>query len=260
MPSYGQNQGIARNASRSEYPNLWRGLVGCWCPSAGQMGDLLPDFSPSRANAKFNVSTLAPSSRGTALTLSGASQQYATIESSFAAPQQMTLSLWLKADSWPTNATVIGSRTTGLFLVDFNSGALNSFFGSTGSTNVGGLGTGTLSAGLWYFLAITRTGADGSASYSGFLNGLRTGSATNKGATRSTAIQIGRDSNNSRYFPGQIDSIMMHSRVLADAEIFALYMGAHPLTPALYVQQRGAAANSILRHRTASRARHLLAA
>jgi hypothetical protein len=39
--------GYARNASESAYPNLWRGLVGWWCPSINPRGgNRLFDLSP----------------------------------------------------------------------------------------------------------------------------------------------------------------------------------------------------------------------
>ena len=45
-PSYGV--GFARNAAQSEYPELWRGLVGLWSPSLGPTGLTLYDWSGNK--------------------------------------------------------------------------------------------------------------------------------------------------------------------------------------------------------------------
>lgn len=47
MQAVTRETGYARNASESAYPNLWRGLVGWWCPSINPRGgNRLFDLSP----------------------------------------------------------------------------------------------------------------------------------------------------------------------------------------------------------------------
>lgn len=62
IPSYGE---AATNAEESEYPELWRGLVGAWVPALGNTGANLPGivFGNSAAlqgSASWSVSCAGP--------------------------------------------------------------------------------------------------------------------------------------------------------------------------------------------------------
>jgi hypothetical protein len=43
LPSF--KQGFARSAAESEFPQLWRGLLGAWVPALGRCGNVLRDAS-----------------------------------------------------------------------------------------------------------------------------------------------------------------------------------------------------------------------
>ena len=51
-PTYGT--GFARYAAESAYPELWRGLVGCWSPALGATGGQLLDWSGHQWNGSWN--------------------------------------------------------------------------------------------------------------------------------------------------------------------------------------------------------------
>lgn len=58
IPSFAQ--GYADSAAVSDAPNLWRGLVGAWCPFLGPTGVMLRDISGYGNHASF-VGGLTPS-------------------------------------------------------------------------------------------------------------------------------------------------------------------------------------------------------
>jgi hypothetical protein len=70
-PSF--KQGFARSAAESEFPQLWRGLVGAWVPALGRCGDVLHDVCGRRRTAVAVGSSVAwtPSLIGPAVDLSG---------------------------------------------------------------------------------------------------------------------------------------------------------------------------------------------
>jgi hypothetical protein len=69
----GFKQGFARSAGESEYPELWRGLAGAWCPALGVQGERL--FDPTRQGAPGTVAngSWASSPAGIGLSFNGAS-------------------------------------------------------------------------------------------------------------------------------------------------------------------------------------------
>lgn len=72
-PSY--QQGFARSAAESAYPQLWRGLVGAWVPSLGPTGGTLYDWSGYRNHGTLTNMDAAtdwtPGERGWKLDLDG---------------------------------------------------------------------------------------------------------------------------------------------------------------------------------------------
>ena len=100
----GQQTGYARNASESANPNLWRGLVGWWCPSVHfRGGQRLLDLSQQRNYATLNNMTnddwLVSRGYG-ALDLDG-TDDYLTAQAGLSTPRQLSLSFWVKLDSHP---------------------------------------------------------------------------------------------------------------------------------------------------------------
>lgn len=75
-PSY--STGFAQWPGMSEYPELWRGLVGAWDPSLGQTGNRLIDLSGNGYHLAAGASspTWVGGKLGTATRYSAASDQY----------------------------------------------------------------------------------------------------------------------------------------------------------------------------------------
>jgi hypothetical protein len=237
MDDYGYSTGIARNASESEYPGLWRGLVGLWCPSAGLQGNRLIDFSMYKNHGTFAASAPSWASGRHGSCLSFSAGNLVNFRDGSLLPQgssTRTLMHWLfltaaqqEMVSWGGNNSV-GQRfasycDTGVLGVECN----------------GGLGTFPFSPdGKWHHIAITVPA--GVTTISGviiYFDGIaKTLSFSSGGTTLNTQATdpiIGAISGaNSFYrFTGKIDDVRIYKRALSSAEIMQSFNGASPLVP-----------------------------
>lgn len=249
MNEYGFNQGIARNSSQSAYPNLWRGLVGLWCPSVGIQGQRLVDFSPYRQDATMlNGPTWYPGRRGYALSLDG-TNDYATIPSgriNTALPS--TICAWI---NYNTSARMTlfsagdqGQSVTPWFGVEVNhfEGGANSFglrYVSGGASTFSNAYSTGLTQGARQHIAMVRTGTS-NADMSFYLNGR---SLTVTSAFQASAVPANATATPALFarvvsgVPGQLtfsglaDDIRFYNRALSAQEIIRIYSGASPLVP-----------------------------
>ena len=70
--------GFAMNQSQAAFPELWDGLIGCWCPFVGPQVNLLLDFSGRKNHGVmtgFTNDAWVPGPRGWALAFAGASEK-----------------------------------------------------------------------------------------------------------------------------------------------------------------------------------------
>lgn len=65
--------GFARCAAESAYPEYWRGLVGCWCPSLGVTGNLIRDWSGHHNHGTNNGADWTVGKYGPCLDFNGSS-------------------------------------------------------------------------------------------------------------------------------------------------------------------------------------------
>jgi hypothetical protein len=233
MDEYGSSAGIARNASESEYPGLWRGLVGLWCPSAGLTGNRLLDYG-GRNN--FTGSSLPWSSGrvGASVSLNGSS--------SFASGNDLGFPTGSGARSfsvWFTCAAVSAGQTRFLFTYGTATGTNYWTVGVSDAAGSKALYVATLSAGV---RGNTLTNIDDGKwhhavwVYNGtteifYFDGLPAGSGAHTVATTlSGTTYIGRVIGGF-YWSGKLDDLRLYNRVLTANEVRQMYFGASPLVP-----------------------------
>lgn len=238
MNGYSFAQGMARNASESEYPNLWRGLVGLWCPSVGVQGSSLIDFSQKSSNALFNTGvTWSPGRKGASVDLSSGNAYLSVANNSNFnfGTGNFTVSWWeFRIATRAGDCTIARDETNEYpaWLFGYSDGGTNLYVymgsGGIGWNIASGEALGPVSLNTWVNFTVTRNGS----SFMAYKNGIVTSMWTSSlGFTPSSlAMVIGLYiSNNSYYFLGKLDDIRIHLRSLSTQEIMQSYMGASPL-------------------------------
>ena len=235
MNKFGYSAGIARNASESAYPNLWRGLVGLWEPGAGLQGNRLIDFSSYKNHGTFAASapSWASGQRGSCLSFSAGNLvnfRDGSLLPLGSSPR--TLMHWLlltaaqqEMVSWGGNITS-GQRfasycDTGVLGFECN-GAWGTFPFSPDSK--------------WHHIAIVVP--NGVTTVSGvvvYFDGIAKALSYNAGGTtlntQAADPIIGAISGANSFFrfTGKISDVRIYKRALSTSEIMHSYMGASPL-------------------------------
>lgn len=235
MNEYGQNGGIARNATESEYPGLWRGLVGLWCPSAGNQGGKLIDFS-GRGNhgTLTNAPTRSSGQKGNALIFNGVNQSVGIASSSSLDLGQISIITCVRANSTPpTSATIVGRQYnagagTQQYVLDFIAGSVLRVgsYNAGESINVSCASTTVVVNGVWYHVAGTYDGV----TWRIYINGKQEASmVAGICASVSEPVVIASSGTSGRFAPISITAVGIHNRALSPREIMASYCGASPL-------------------------------
>jgi hypothetical protein len=219
----------------SAHPQLWDGVVGAWCPSLGPTGSRLHDMS-----GRSNWGTLQNASVLTdwqmtdgqyAINFDGTDNNVRIDRNVLENPSQ-TATAWVKAASFPSayNTVICKDEAVTRYwtLLVKSNGKLAYYVYASGNVSADGTGLTTLTAGRWYFLAMSYSEVAGLA---GYVNGIRDATAAASGSptTGSTFANIGSHfqaltgGSSGRYFNGQIDDIRVYDRVLTLNEIQELY-------------------------------------
>ena len=110
--------GYARSAAESEYPDLWRGLIGAWVPGIDSSPGNLLDLSQRAGIATIDGAVKESSRYGTALRFDGSNDYIALPSISALFTTDATLFLRLKldvntpADGLQTGITTIGTSAS----------------------------------------------------------------------------------------------------------------------------------------------------
>lgn len=228
MDEYGYSAGIARNASESAYPDLWRGLIGLWCPSAGLTGNRLIDYSASRNTSNISTLSWAPGRTGASVNLNGSSDFASGKDKGFP-----TGSGARSVSVWFTCATISGN-TRFWFSYGLLSGndswsigvQASALYASTYSV---GVKSSVLSIddGKWHNAVYVYDGTKELF----YFDGRPVGSAAHTVSTTITGTayigKIGLGYN----WSGKLDDIRLYNRVLTANEVRRMYFGASPLVP-----------------------------
>ena len=230
-PSY--QAGYARNASESENPKLWDGLVGAWMPSLGVTGDTLRDVSGNGNHGTLYDDThFTPTSKGLALDFDRNGDYVAVPPNDKFAfgGSDFTLLQWVKVRSqagagyglWDTlNLGGIGYRSNSLVL--FWSGSLAGY-NKLGVFFQGGVrGTSdALPLNTWHLCGVRRRNA-GTNGADIIANSQKYQFTCNVSLNTSSNV-FGRVSDSSYWLDGRIASSQIWNRALSDAEIKQLYV------------------------------------
>jgi hypothetical protein len=231
MNEYGYSAGIARNASESEYPGLWRGLVGLWCPSAGLTGNRLLDYG-GRNN--FTGSSLPWSSGrvGASVSLDGSSSFASGNDLGFPTGNgARSLSVWFTCA--PTAGSTrflfaMGGSGSNLWTAGVqDAGGFKTLYSSTQIEGARSSAVSNIDDGKWHHAVYCYDGVN----VSFFFDGLPSGSvARTWSASLSGTAYIGKwlGGNN---WSGKLDDLRLYKRVLTADEVRRMYFGASPLVP-----------------------------
>lgn len=227
-PRPGWKSGYARYASESVAPELWRGLIGAWCPNLGYTGNSFPDVSGHRNAGLYNVSSpdLPISQFWEVQDLAGytwnqpagAALAFVTIGAlggvpGFDSPAVKTWMLWAKPRD------LAGGFKT---LMEFGNddpwsginGSTAAYFSAALSFN----GATTLSVDTWHHIAWSNGPANGVSLY---VNGWLDGSGVQDDQTSDT-LGIMRNAGDIN-FPGWVDDARVYNRELSAAEVMQNY-------------------------------------
>ncbi len=240
IPSY--KSGFARNAAKSENPNLWKGLVGLWAPSLGPTGITLRDQSSSQNHGTLTnmdpATDWVASPNGWVLDFDGG-DDYVTIDGlEEDRDGSFSVSVWFKPADIANNVGIILGRgwATGYvgwalrqknsrltFLVP--NAALNGWLANLDCQ------TGVLVNGTWYHIVFVKSGD--------VLIAYQDGEEVDRFTMASAAIgDNGRDffigSGTSNFeaqywWEGQLLSVCIWNRALASSEIQSLYRDSSAL-------------------------------
>lgn len=128
-----------------------------------------------------------------------------------------TITLWVKQVAFsPAIAYPIGTGGNSGVFTEYNAGSdAWGYYDGSGAVDLAGQDLGT---GVWYFLAVTRSGT----SYELFVDNVSDGTATMDGADIS-AITIGTRGGTTLPYKGLIDDVRVFDSVLSSATRAALY-------------------------------------
>lgn len=244
----GYQNGYACNITQAQFPQLWKGLIGGWAPSAGRQGMRLDDISSNRkpgvlVNNTSNTWNSSGGRGGFALAYDG-TNDYTNIVSNIYT-NQGSVSMWFK----PTGLS--GGNDHALFFGNDDVTSSPNYFGmsindDTGvirlGTEVGGFhgvdsASGLTANGRWTNLIMTSNGATWNLYGDGKKTVLTPFAGVNDGMWFSDITSIShyvigsfvRGTENIIPFAGLIGDVMLYDRALDLSEIRLLASGASPL-------------------------------
>lgn len=225
-PSY--KTGFAQWPGMSEYPQLWKGLVGAWDMSLGQTGNKkVFDLSGNGNHATLVNATWVAGKYGYCIEFDGSTTVMSVADSNLIeGMNKLTISLWVwapsgvQADDWAS----VYKKANNIYICIQNGNSNQLFWGvTTGGGFVGGAGSNTsIWDGNWHMLTLVYNGVAVKAYIDGVLDfsGAQTGTLT----TSVNPWYIGNEDGTDNFFAGKIAQILMHrNRALSISEITLLY-------------------------------------
>lgn len=217
--------GWARNAGESQYPELWKSLIGAWCPALGSSGLKLMDLS-GRGN-DGTLTSMDPNTdwmvdqHGQQLDFDGTddSVELGTPES-LKPTTQITIAAWvvLKATPNSSGMRVISKSNGGtgdnwaLILL----ANLKARLRINGSNNDSG---GTLNMNEMNFVCASYDGKQARV----YVNGIRSTEAETNAIPTTNPVSIGRNPSSSiRFLEGSLASVMVWDTGIHDGAVFEL--------------------------------------
>ena len=229
--------GFAPRDYQPQFPELWRGCIGAWCPVLGPTGLTLRDWSGYQNHGtltNFTTSAAWTTLEGHhAIDPDGTNDFVSVPNNTIHNPgARMTAAAWVYLDATPASNGGVVSKSAAtsngwLLYVTQNGGALMTNFGiHSGSF------TGTSAGVTFPVQTLTHIcGTYDGATLRVYINGQQTGNGTAKtGAitASTTALSIGNLYASSQPINGKVLDVMLWDRALSPREI-----NLHALHPAL---------------------------
>ena len=228
-PSY--ENGFAPRDGEPLYPNLFKGLVGAWCPSMGVTGNTLRDLS-----GRNNHGTLTNMDPATdwvidngqyALDFDG-SNDYISFSNSEVGKfyqDNFTVSVWVCSTDSSGYEVIIGrdNLNNRSWVIGYGgSGANFQFFDFVSTKHC--FSTVDPISNKWYLVTVTRQSFDISIYIDGSLNSSTVQSqVTNYNQNAETRFGSRGYTGFEQWFNGQISEVLLYSRALSPNEIKQLY-------------------------------------
>lgn len=241
FPTFGT--GFARNSHNAAFPNLWRGLVGAWCPSLGITGDRLYDISGHNHHCTLTNFAFSGATSNYVLTRNGYALNYDGVNDLGDAGYiyeldafntiNCSISFWMKSSDTTGSAAIItydnnsalspGTDFYLMFKTNFTIGG----FGDNTEYDTGYPSASMRDGKLHHVVVVNRQNAlelwvDNEKKY--------TTAITHSSKTFSSAfaLQFAPAENVARYV-GTIGDVLLYTRSLEPSEIAQLYIGETPL-------------------------------
>lgn len=211
------------------YPQLWDNCIGAWCPSQGQTGAELRDYSGYALHGQSTSGTTwEAKDSGYSLSLSSS---YVSIPNfiNVYPTRNITVSLWYRSRTAPTNPyytsailsnSSLASPYPGFDIRGVSATEYNIAIAIGGSNNTYALGALSLNA--WVHIAFTYDGTNCRTSRNGSLYATTAASGSIDVPT-TTSLRVGDNpAFTPRYFDGHVDDIRIYSRALSQGEVATL--------------------------------------
>ena len=218
QPSW--KQGFARSAAESEYPNLWKGLIGLWVPALGPTGLTLRDVSGWANNG--TLTNMLPATAwmagrlGYCLDYPAANDTVNITPITLSPP--LSLSLWVQHVSYNGNWNIIAGDGWNNYIGRKDDGSFRVVAGGNGRL----IATDTMTTG-WELWTVTYDNAN----WLFYINGVYKNNAAGIG---DTFILEKFGSLLNAYHSFRLAEQFVHNRVLPTSEIQHLYTIPHALT------------------------------
>jgi concanavalin A-like lectin/glucanase superfamily protein len=253
MNEYGTIAGFAHNASQSQYPHLWRGLIGLWVPSAGNTGGQLVDYSPNNNWCWENTTppSWVPGRRGLAASFPAAGAAWVCNNTSITnGLSAMTFMCWVKQNTLDVTAGFFtkgpSAATNAIFMETFSDGMMY-FENNNGSNQYTFFDYSTaVSANVWFHVAGV---FDGSLANNSRLKIYINGRLMTTTSTAAVPATLPTNTSNfylgiyggSSQWNGLLDDMRLYNRALTAREIWQSYTMPSPLVRSPEVYGRAAA-------------------
>ena len=246
-PSY--QSGYARNASESENPQLWDGLVGAWMPSLGVTGETLRDVSGNGNHGTLTNMDAATdwvaTNKGLALDYDGSSHYVNLgfqVQDKLIMSQQASVAVWVKPSADQAESGVVANYDgdasnafrNGILLRRFGSTRIRFGFHDSGGANYiyRNTDTGSCPTNQWSHVCAMWDGSTSATGIKIYINGQRADTTSLTSGTVSSLkyssepMTIGRVKflSSTPSFQGIIAHTSIYNRVLSPTEIKQLYV------------------------------------
>jgi hypothetical protein len=229
-PSY--QAGYARNASESENPKLWDGLVGAWMPSLGVTGRTLRDvvgksnleskntgdhieFEISNKKTVCNLETYAYAEGG-------------DLSKKFQGGYSISINLWRRITGRRIPFAQWGLAGTGYasWLLEVNTSDQFKFYNYNGGVS-SSITAPAMSLQKWQHVTVTWDGSTSGTNAHIYYDGIAVASGTMSVIPQVSTqypIQYGRANRSTEIWSGKIGQTLAYNRALSPQEIKQLYV------------------------------------